>query len=47
MIDTIGGKVVMGSDQKAALDFYLNKLGLQKKKSIWNLVKCAGLKLPQ
>ena len=31
MIDTIGGKVVMVSDQKAALDFYLNKLGLQKR----------------
>ena len=38
MIDTIGGKVVMGSDQKAALDFYLNKLGLQKKSryGIWS-----------
>ena len=31
MIDTIGGKVVMVTDQKAALDFYLNKLGLQKR----------------
>ena len=31
MIDTIGGKVVMVSNQTAALDFYVNKLGLQKK----------------
>ena len=31
MIDTIGGKVVMVSNQAAALDFYVNKLGLQKK----------------
>lgn len=31
MIDTIGGKVVMVSDQNAALDFYVNKLGLQKR----------------
>jgi lactoylglutathione lyase len=31
MIDTIGGKVVMVSDQKSALDFYVNKLGLQKR----------------
>ncbi len=31
MIDTIGGKVVMVSDQKLALDFYVNKLGLQKR----------------
>ena len=31
MIDTIGGKVVMVSDQKSALDFYINKLGLQKR----------------
>ena len=31
MIDTIGGKVVMVSNQEAALDFYINKLGLQKK----------------
>lgn len=34
MIDTIGGKVVMVSNQKAALDFYINKLGLQKKVDI-------------
>jgi uncharacterized glyoxalase superfamily protein PhnB len=31
VIDTIGGKVVMVSNQAAALDFYVNKLGLQKK----------------
>ena len=31
MIDTIGGKVVMVSNQASALDFYVNKLGLQKK----------------
>lgn len=31
MIDTIGGKVVMVSNQAVALDFYVNKLGLQKK----------------
>ena len=31
MIDTIGGKVVMVSNQTDALDFYVNKLGLQKK----------------
>jgi lactoylglutathione lyase len=31
MIDTIGGKVVMVSNQDLALDFYVNKLGLQKK----------------
>ena len=31
MIDTIGGKVVMVSNQSSALDFYVNKLGLQKK----------------
>ena len=31
MIDTIGGKVVMVSNQETALDFYVNKLGLQKK----------------
>jgi uncharacterized glyoxalase superfamily protein PhnB len=31
VIDTIGGKVVMVSNQGAALDFYVNKLGLQKK----------------
>ncbi|HEY7367487.1 MAG TPA: VOC family protein [Nitrosopumilaceae archaeon] len=31
MIDAIGGKVVMVSNQAAALDFYVNKLGLQKK----------------
>ena len=31
MLDTIGGKVVMVSNQAAALDFYVNKLGLQKK----------------
>ena len=31
MIDTIGGKVVMVSNQVSALDFYVNKLGLQKK----------------
>ena len=31
MIDTIGGKVVMVSNQESALDFYINKLGLQKK----------------
>ena len=31
MIDTIGGKVVMVSNQKTALDFYLNKLGFQKR----------------
>ena len=31
MIDTIGGKVVMVSNQASALDFYINKLGLQKK----------------
>jgi len=31
VIDTIGGKVVMVSNQTAALDFYVNKLGLQKK----------------
>ena len=31
MIDTIGGKVVMVSNQGTALDFYVNKLGLQKK----------------
>lgn len=31
MIDTIGGKVVMVSNQDTALDFYVNKLGLQKK----------------
>jgi len=31
VIDTIGGKVVMVSNQDAALDFYVNKLGLQKK----------------
>jgi len=31
MIDTIGGKVVMVSNQASALEFYVNKLGLQKK----------------
>jgi len=31
MIDAIGGKVVMVSNQAAALDLYVNKLGLQKK----------------
>ena len=31
MIDTIGGKVVMVSNQNLAIDFYVNKLGLQKK----------------
>ena len=31
MIDTIGGKVVMVSNQVSALEFYVNKLGLQKK----------------
>jgi len=31
VIDTIGGKVVMVSNQAVALDFYVNKLGLQKK----------------
>jgi len=31
VIDTIGGKVVMVSNQTNALDFYVNKLGLQKK----------------
>jgi len=31
VIDAIGGKVVMVSNQAAALDFYVNKLGLQKK----------------
>ncbi len=31
MIDAIGGKVVMISNQELALDFYVNKLGLQKK----------------
>jgi len=31
VIDTIGGKVVMVSNQALALDFYVNKLGLQKK----------------
>ena len=31
MIDTIGGKVVMVSNQAVALEFYVNKLGLQKK----------------
>jgi len=31
VIDTIGGKVVMVSNQSVALDFYVNKLGLQKK----------------
>lgn len=31
MIDTIGGKVVMVNNQSEALDFYVNKLGLQKK----------------
>jgi lactoylglutathione lyase len=31
MIDTIGGKVVMVSNQNLAIDFYINKLGLQKK----------------
>jgi uncharacterized glyoxalase superfamily protein PhnB len=31
VIDTIGGKVVMVSNQAKALDFYVNKLGLQKK----------------
>jgi uncharacterized glyoxalase superfamily protein PhnB len=31
VIDAIGGKVVMVSNQAVALDFYVNKLGLQKK----------------
>ena len=31
MIDAIGGKVVMVSNQASALEFYVNKLGLQKK----------------
>lgn len=31
MIDTIGGKVVMVSNQNTAIDFYVNKLGLQKR----------------
>ena len=31
MIDTIGGKVVMVSNQNAAIDFYVNKLGLEKR----------------
>ena len=31
MIDTIGGKVVMVSNQKTALDFYVNKLGFEKR----------------
>ena len=31
MLDEIGGKVVMVSDQEKALDFYVNKLGLEKK----------------
>lgn len=31
MINTIGGKVVMVSNQKTALDFYVNKLGFEKR----------------
>lgn len=31
MLDEIGGKVVMVSDQVSAIDFYTNKLGLEKK----------------
>ena len=31
MLDEIGGKVVMVSDQQKAIDFYMNKLGLEKK----------------
>jgi len=31
MLDEIGGKVVMVSDQQAAFDFYTNKLELEKK----------------
>ena len=31
MLDEIGGKVVMVSDQATAIDFYTNKLGLEKK----------------
>lgn len=31
VIDTIGGKVVMVSNQNAAINFYLNKMGLEKR----------------